>query len=152
MFTELILKLCTWCTIQLQNKYMYGPEISIFVTKFFICGFLCFNMRWYAFCMVFHERRIFLTTSLRIPPESRSDEGGIRRRVFSHTLHCKAPNQAKYNVQSCRSWKPCEMDLSHKSQLFSTWGKVRSMRETKLYHHYYKGPAAFWVYYSVHWN
>ena len=58
----------------------------------------------YAFCMVFHARWIFLTTSLRIPPESRSDEGGIRRRVvrnpshmenhakciFSHTLHFKA--------------------------------------------------------------
>ena len=60
--------------------------------------------RWYAFGMVFHVRWIFLTTSLRIPPESRSDEGGIRRRVvrnpshmenhtkciFSHTLHFKA--------------------------------------------------------------
>ena len=58
----------------------------------------------YAFCMVFHVRWIFLTTSLRIPPESLSDEGGIRRRVvrnpshmenhtkciFSHTLHFKA--------------------------------------------------------------
>ena len=58
----------------------------------------------YAFCMVFHVRWIFLTTSLRIPPESRSDEGGIRRRVvrnpshmenhtkciFSHTLHFNA--------------------------------------------------------------
>ena len=53
---------------------------------------------WYAFCMVFHVRWIFLTTSLQIPPESRSDEGGIRRRVvrnhtkciFSHTLHFNA--------------------------------------------------------------
>ena len=71
-------------------------------------------LRGYAFCMVFHVKWIFLTTSLRISPESRSDEGGIRRRVvrnpshmenhikciFSHTLHF---NQAKYNVQSCRS-------------------------------------------------
>ena len=31
--------------------------------------------------MVFHVTWNFLTTSLRIPPESRSDEGGIRRRV-----------------------------------------------------------------------
>ena len=52
----------------------------------------------------FPVRWIFLTTSLRIPPESRSDEGGIRRRVvrnpshmenhtkciFSHTLHFNA--------------------------------------------------------------
>ena len=42
--------------------------------------------RWYAFCMVFHVRWIFLTTSLRIPPESRSDEGGIRRRVVRNEM------------------------------------------------------------------
>ena len=68
--------------------------------------------RGYAFCMVFHVRWIFLTTSLPIPPESRSDEGGIRRRVvrnpshmenhtkciFSHTLHLRHFNQAKYTV------------------------------------------------------
>ena len=65
------------------------------------------------------------------PAESRSDEGGILRRVvrnpshkenhtkciFSHTYtlnlrHFIVFNQAKYNVHSCRSWKPCEMDLS----------------------------------------
>ena len=40
----------------------------------------------YAFCMVFHVRWIFLTTSLRIPPESRSDDGGIRRRLVRHFL------------------------------------------------------------------
>ena len=85
--------------------------------------------------MVFHVRWIFLTTSLRIPPESLRDEGGIRRRVvrnpshmenhtkciFSHTLHF---NQAKYNVQSCRSWKPCEMDLSHNCSLHGGMSEV----------------------------
>ena len=39
------------------------------------------------FCMVFHVRWIFLTTSLRIPPELRSDEGGIRRRVVRNPSH-----------------------------------------------------------------
>ena len=94
---------------------------------------------WYAFCMIFHARWIFLTTTLRIPPKSRSDESGIRRgwvtgeKSISHgkpyKMHFLAYfytlfNQAKYNVQSCRSWKPCEMDLWHHliSQLFSALG------------------------------
>ena len=89
---------------------------------------------WYAFCMIFHVRWIFLTTSLRIPPDSRSDEGGIRRRVVRNPSHMENHtkcifsltctltnlrhfNQAKYTVQSCRSWKPCEMDLSHNCSL-----------------------------------
>ena len=94
--------------------------------------------RWYAFCMVFHVRWIFLTTSLRIPPESRSDEGGIRRRVvrnpshmetiqnaFSRILYTlKHFNKAKYNVPSCRSWKPCEMDLSHNCSLHGGMSEV----------------------------
>ena len=60
------------------------------------------TLRRNAFCMVFHARWIFLTTSLRIPPAC--DSGGIRRWVvrnpshmenhtkciFSHILHFKA--------------------------------------------------------------
>ena len=59
-------------------------------------------------------------------PRVASDSGGIRRRVvrnpshmenhtkyiFSHTYTLRHFNQAKYTVQSCRPWKPCEMDLS----------------------------------------
>ena len=39
-------------------------------------------------------------------------------RILYTLRHFKSrPNQAKYNVQSCRSWKPCEMDLSHNCSL-----------------------------------
>ena len=100
----------------------------------------CTSISWwlsrYAFCMVFHVRWIFLTTSLRIPPESRSDEGGIRRRVvrkihltwktiqnaFSRILYTL--RHFKYTVQSCRSWKPCEMDLSHNCSLHGGMSEV----------------------------
>ena len=67
------------------------------------------------------------------PARVACDESGIRREVvrnpshmenhtkciFSHTLHIyhRHFNQAKYNVQSCRSWKPYEMDLSHNCSL-----------------------------------
>ena len=39
------------------------------------------EVRSYAFCMVFHARWIFLTTSLPNPTQVTCDEGGIRRRV-----------------------------------------------------------------------
>ena len=70
------------------------------------------------------------------PPESRSDEGEIHltwetiQNGFSRILYTlRHFNKAKSNVQSCRSWKPCEMDLSH---CFSAWMNVRSMRETGI--------------------
>ena len=38
--------------------------------------------------------------------------------AFSHILYTLGHfNQAEYNVQSCISWKPCEMDLSHNCSL-----------------------------------
>ena len=50
--------------------------------------------RRYAFCMVFHVRWIFLTTSLRILPESRSDEGGIQRQVVRNTSNMETIQNA----------------------------------------------------------
>ena len=38
--------------------------------------------------------------------------------AFSRILYTlRHFNQAKYNVQNCRSWKSCEMDLSHNCSL-----------------------------------
>ena len=38
--------------------------------------------------------------------------------AFSRILYTlRHFNQTKYYVQSCRSWKPCEMDLSHNCSL-----------------------------------
>ena len=86
---------------------------------------------WYAFCMVFHVRWIFLTTSLRIPPSRVATRVGFEdewweihltwktiQNAFSRILYTLMHfNQVKYYVQSCRSWKPCEMDLSHNCSL-----------------------------------
>ena len=79
--------------------------------------------------MVFHVRWIFLTTSLWIPPESLAMMVGFRdewweihltwktiQNTFSHILQGTL-NHAKYIAQSWRSWKPCEMDLSHNYSL-----------------------------------
>ena len=105
------------------------------------------GMRRYAFCMVFHVRWIFLTKSLRIPPESRSDEVGFGdewweihltwktiqnafSRIFCTLRHF---NQAKYTVQSCRSWKPCEMDLSHNCSLHGECQKYATTTCPTLY-------------------
>ena len=37
--------------------------------------------------------------------------------IFSHAYTLRHFNQVKYTAQSCRSWKPCEMDLSHNCSL-----------------------------------
>ena len=45
--------------------------------------------------------------------------------AFSRILYTlRHFNQAKYNVQSCRSWKPCEMDLSHNCSLHGGMSEV----------------------------
>ena len=103
------------------------------------------NLSRYAFCMVFHVRWIFLTTSLRIPPESRSDEGfgdewweihltwktiqNAFSRIFYTLRHL---NQVKFTWQNCRSWKPCEMDLSHNCSLYGGRSEVCNKLSIKL--------------------
>ena len=45
--------------------------------------------------------------------------------AFSRILYTlRHFNQAKYNVQSCRLWKPCEMDLSHNCSLHGGMSEV----------------------------
>ena len=45
--------------------------------------------------------------------------------AFSRILYTlRHFNQAKYTVQSCRSWKPCEMDLSHNCSLHGGMSEV----------------------------
>ena len=88
------------------------------------------NQKWEdinALCMVFHVRWLFLTMSLRIPPESLETRVGFGdewweihltwntiQYAFSGILYTsRHVNLAKYITQSWRSRKPCEMDLSH---------------------------------------
>ena len=45
--------------------------------------------------------------------------------AFSRILYTlRHFNQAKYTVQSCSSWKPCEMDLSHNCSLHGGMSEV----------------------------
>ena len=68
---------------------------------------------WYAFCMVFHVRWIFLTTSLRILPESLAIERHWSPSHLEETFsgirctsrHVSNMLNSKYTVQSWRSWK-----------------------------------------------
>ena len=58
---------------------------------------------------------------------------------FSRILYTlKHFNEAKYNVQSFRSWKPCEMDLSHNCSLH---GRMSEVCEKGLSQH--KSPKSF---------
>ena len=86
----------------------------------FICIGCCIwnNMIRYAFCMVFHVRWIFLTTTLRIPPES-----------LAYFKALQAKYTAKLQIMKTM-WD------GFISQLFSAWGKVRSMREWHIINHY----------------
>ena len=94
--------------------------------------------RWYEFCMVFNIRWIFLTTSLRIPPKSLATRVGFWdewweihltwktiQNSFSRILYTlRHFNQANFTGQSCRSWKPCETDLSHNCSLHGGMSEV----------------------------
>ena len=94
------------------------------------------DMRRYAFCMVFHVRWIFLTMSLRIPADVTMVGFGdecweipltwkTMQNAFARILYTlRHFNQAKYTVQSCRSWKPCEMDLSRNCSLHGGMSEV----------------------------
>ena len=63
---------------------------------------------------------------------------------FSRILYTlKHFNQAKYNVQSCRSWKPCEMDLSHNCSLH---GRMSEVCEKC----YYDVSVSFFLVHPVH--
>ena len=106
----------------------------------------------YAFCMVFHVRWIFLTTSLRIPPEYATRVGfgdewweihlawKTIQNAFSRILcTLRHFNQAKYTVQSCRSWKPCEMDLSHNCSLHGGMSEVCEKGCSQCASHTYLG-------------
>ena len=90
--------------------------------------------------MVFHVRWIFLTTSLWIPPESLAAKVGFWdkwweinltwktiQNAFSRILYTlRHLNEVAYTakLQIMKTmWNGCI------SQLFSAWGKVRSMRE-----------------------
>ena len=68
----------------------------------------------YAFCMVFHVRWIFLTTHhLRNPSRMETMQNAFSR-ILCTSRHI---NHAEYIAQSWRSWKPCELDLSHNCSL-----------------------------------
>ena len=55
--------------------------------------------------------------------------------VFSRILYTlRHFNQAKYTVQSCRSWKPCEMDLSHNCSLHGGMSEVCEKYIYTLHH------------------
>ena len=55
--------------------------------------------------------------------------------AFSRILYTlRHFNQAKYNVQSCRSWKPCEMDLSHNCSLHG--GRSEVCENRQICNHY----------------
>ena len=111
------------------------PKVSeICLTKVWINLFL----RGYAFCMVFMWDGFFS------PRDSESRPSRIATRVgfgdewweihltrktiqnaFSHIIYTlRLFNQAKYTAQSCRSWKPCEMDLSHNCSLHGGMSEV----------------------------
>ena len=53
-------------------------------------------------------------------------------------------NQAKYTAQSCRSWKPCEMDLSHNCSLHGGRSEVCENNLSTQ-------DKAYWIY-LVHIN
>ena len=148
--------------------YISGQNICQFISNFDQCELykvghhercskpLPFKSGKYAFCMVLHVRWMFLTTSLRIPPES----VGIRRRVtvvrnpshmenhtkciFSHTYTLRHFNQAKYTVQSCKSWKPCEMDLFHNCSLHGGRSEVCEKSYLANVSNHAKGQCVHW--------
>ena len=86
--------------------------VEVFYMNFIII------MRWYAFCLNFHGRWIFLTTSLQIPPVSLAMRVGFRdewwemnlawktmQNAFSRILYTLTPvNHPKYIAQIWKSW------------------------------------------------
>ena len=84
----------------------------------------------YAFCMVFHGDRFF-SPLVSIPPKSLVTRVGFWdkwweihltwktiQNAFSRILYTsRHVSHTKYTAQSWRTWKPCEMDLSHNCSL-----------------------------------
>ena len=95
----------------------------------------------YVFCVVFHARWIFLTTSLRIPPtELLATRVGFGDEWWEKSISHENPHKIyllAYFTLQCRLIKLNRATLKivktmwdgSISQLFSTWEKVGSMRE-----------------------
>ena len=88
-------------------------------------------MGWYTYCMDFHVRWIFLTHRSPSPTESLVIRRWVVRNPFHMENHIRQVIDDKYIAQSWRSWKQCEMDLSHNC---CQHGRTSEVCENDLYH------------------
>ena len=114
-----------------NNASYFANDSFMIISKYMDLYFKENVRRWYAFCMVFMWDGFFSPRVSECRPSHVATRVGfgdewweihLTWKTIQNAVSCilctlKHFNQAKYNVQSCRSWKPCEMDLSHNCSL-----------------------------------